>query len=51
VNPETIRLSIGIEHVADIIGDLDQALDAAVTRFEDEPSTNLADQECFAGLS
>ncbi len=24
--PETIRLSIGIEHVADIIEDLDQAL-------------------------
>src|SRR6185503_2912367 len=28
VSPETIRLSVGIEHVADIIGDLDQALDA-----------------------
>ena len=26
VLPETIRLSIGIEHVADIIEDLDQAL-------------------------
>jgi O-acetylhomoserine (thiol)-lyase len=24
-----IRLSIGIEHIDDIIGDLDQALDAA----------------------
>jgi O-acetylhomoserine (thiol)-lyase len=30
VNPETIRLSIGIEHVDDIIADLDQALEAAV---------------------
>jgi O-acetylhomoserine (thiol)-lyase len=28
VKPEMIRLSIGIEHVDDIIGDLDQALDA-----------------------
>jgi O-acetylhomoserine (thiol)-lyase len=26
VTPETIRLSVGIEHVEDIIGDLDQAL-------------------------
>ena len=29
VKPETIRLSIGIEHIDDIIADLDQALDAA----------------------
>ncbi|MGH6878100.1 MAG: O-acetylhomoserine aminocarboxypropyltransferase/cysteine synthase family protein [Rhizomicrobium sp.] len=29
VTPEMIRLSIGIEHFEDIIGDLDQALDAA----------------------
>jgi len=29
VRPEMIRLSIGIEHVDDIVGDLDQALDAA----------------------
>jgi O-acetylhomoserine (thiol)-lyase len=29
VRPEMIRLSIGIEHIADIIEDLDQALDAA----------------------
>jgi O-acetylhomoserine (thiol)-lyase len=28
VSPETIRLSVGIEHVDDIIVDLDQALDA-----------------------
>ncbi|PYM32563.1 MAG: hypothetical protein DME15_13570, partial [Candidatus Rokuibacteriota bacterium] len=27
--PETIRLSVGIEHVDDIIADLDQALAAA----------------------
>jgi O-acetylhomoserine (thiol)-lyase len=51
VGPETIRLSIGIEHVTDIISDLDQALDAAVAGSEREPSSNLADQECFAGLS
>lgn len=30
VTPETIRLSIGIEHIDDIIADLDQALGAAV---------------------
>jgi O-acetylhomoserine (thiol)-lyase len=30
VTPETIRLSIGIEHLDDIIADLDQALDAAM---------------------
>jgi len=29
VKPETIRLSIGIEHVDDIIADLDQALETA----------------------
>jgi O-acetylhomoserine (thiol)-lyase len=29
VTPDAIRLSIGIEHVDDIIADLDQALDAA----------------------
>jgi O-acetylhomoserine (thiol)-lyase len=29
IKPETIRLSIGIEHVADILEDLDQALRAA----------------------
>jgi O-acetylhomoserine (thiol)-lyase len=29
VLPETIRLSVGIEHVDDILADLDQALDAA----------------------
>ena len=28
VNPETLRISVGIEHIDDIIGDLDQALDA-----------------------
>jgi len=32
VGPETMRLSIGIEHIDDIIGDLDQALDATVHR-------------------
>jgi O-acetylhomoserine (thiol)-lyase len=29
VTPELIRLSVGIEHSSDIVGDLDQALDAA----------------------
>jgi len=32
VRPEMIRLSVGIEHVDDIIADLDQALDAAQAR-------------------
>jgi O-acetylhomoserine (thiol)-lyase len=31
IGPETIRLSVGIEHIDDIIADLDQAL-AAATR-------------------
>ena len=30
VRPEMIRLSVGIEHIDDIIGDLDQALGAAI---------------------
>jgi O-acetylhomoserine (thiol)-lyase len=29
VRPETIRLSVGIEHIDDILEDLDQALGAA----------------------
>ena len=32
VRPETMRLSVGIEHIDDIIGDLDQALDATGQR-------------------
>jgi len=32
VRPEMIRLSVGIEHLDDIIADLDQALDATVIR-------------------
>ena len=36
VRPETIRLSVGIEHVEDILDDLDQALAAAC------PQTTLA---------
>jgi O-acetylhomoserine (thiol)-lyase len=30
VAPETIRLSIGIEHVDDLIADIDQVLSAAL---------------------
>jgi O-acetylhomoserine (thiol)-lyase len=30
VSPEMIRLSIGIEHIDDIVADLDQALERAV---------------------
>jgi O-acetylhomoserine (thiol)-lyase len=32
VRPEMIRLSVGIEHIDDIIADLDQALGAAQAR-------------------
>ena len=32
VRPETIRLSIGIEHIDDIVADLDQALRRQVCR-------------------
>ncbi len=34
VTPETIRLSVGIEHIDDILADLDQALDAAAPRLK-----------------
>jgi len=32
VRPEMIRLSVGIEHIDDIIADLDQALAAAMSK-------------------
>src|SRR5579859_4721478 len=32
VRPEMIRLSVGIEHISDIVADLDQALDATAHR-------------------
>ena len=31
IRPETIRLSIGLEHVDDLIADIDQALTLATT--------------------
>jgi O-acetylhomoserine (thiol)-lyase len=34
ITPDMIRLSIGIEHIADIVEDLDQALDAAWPQHE-----------------
>jgi O-acetylhomoserine (thiol)-lyase len=34
IKPETIRLSIGLEHIDDLIADLDQALDRATARLE-----------------
>ncbi|MBV8360998.1 MAG: O-acetylhomoserine aminocarboxypropyltransferase/cysteine synthase [Deltaproteobacteria bacterium] len=40
VTPEMIRLSIGIEHVDDIIADLDQALDYGVQIFHKELSSS-----------
>jgi O-acetylhomoserine (thiol)-lyase len=38
VLPEMIRLSIGIEHIDDILGDLDRALAAAVEPVEKNPA-------------
>ncbi len=38
VTPETIRLSIGIEHIDDIVSDLDQALDAALSQVTSGPT-------------
>jgi O-acetylhomoserine (thiol)-lyase len=38
VTPEMIRVSIGIEHIDDILGDLDQALGAAVPSRASAPS-------------
>jgi O-acetylhomoserine (thiol)-lyase len=38
VRPEAIRLSIGIEHVDDIIEDLRQALEAATSASQSEPN-------------
>jgi O-acetylhomoserine (thiol)-lyase len=42
VRPEMIRLSIGIEHVDDIIEDLDQALSAATSRTR-APAVRIAE--------
>jgi O-acetylhomoserine (thiol)-lyase len=39
VTPEMIRLSIGIEHVDDIIADLDQALNYGAQIFHEEPNS------------
>ncbi|HTW89493.1 MAG TPA: O-acetylhomoserine aminocarboxypropyltransferase/cysteine synthase family protein [Candidatus Binataceae bacterium] len=46
VKPETIRLSIGIEHVDDIIADLDQALETAAA--DDKRSIGEHDHRYFA---
>ena len=35
--PETLRLSVGIEHVEDIVADLDQALSAVARQAQPEP--------------
>jgi O-acetylhomoserine (thiol)-lyase len=37
VKPEAIRLSVGIEHIDDILGDLDQALDQVLKAMESVP--------------
>lgn len=46
VTPETIRLSIGIEHIDDIIADLDQALAAAEQ--EQRPVVHVGNAEVVA---
>jgi O-acetylhomoserine (thiol)-lyase len=39
VTPEMIRLSVGVEHIEDILADLDQALAAAdACRCQEEPA-------------
>jgi len=43
VTPEMIRLSIGIEHVDDIIADLDQALDRGVGAVDEQSRRQPAD--------
>jgi O-acetylhomoserine (thiol)-lyase len=40
--PDVVRLSIGIESIADIIGDLDQALEKAMRRHNDPPDKSRA---------
>jgi len=50
VRPETIRLSIGIEHVDDIIADLDQAL-AATTKTTTRRASIAAKMKKFAHRS
>lgn len=45
VRPETIRLSIGIEHIDDIIADLDQALDAAASVKPSRRQTLISSEE------
>ena len=45
VTPETIRLSVGIEHVDDIIADLDQALDATNSIEARTPAALIAAEE------
>ena len=42
VRPETIRLSIGIEHIEDILADIDQAL-AATASMARAPLANAAE--------
>ena len=44
IRPETIRLSIGIEHIDDIIDDIDQAL----AKIDDIPSFQRAGEAYFS---
>jgi O-acetylhomoserine (thiol)-lyase len=50
VPPEMIRLSIGIEHIDDIIADLDQALTAACPADLDAACPAALDAACPAAL-
>jgi O-acetylhomoserine (thiol)-lyase len=45
VTPEMIRLSIGIEHIDDIVADLDQALDATKTPEPSVRATLISSEE------
>ncbi len=50
VRPEMIRLSVGIEHISDIIADLDQALAATVQRRSVHSEASVA-AELRAGIT
>ena len=45
IRPETIRLSIGIEHIDDIIDDIDQALDKATAGRPAEPPAGVCGRQ------
>ena len=51
VRPEMIRLSVGIEHIDDIIADLDQALAAAMSKDQSAPVSRFRSSQELAAHS